>query len=44
MKEHDKNLPNQPEKEIRSLPKKEFRIMTEKIIQNLEGKKMEFVR
>ena len=41
VKEHDKNTPNQTkEEEIGSLPEKEFRIMTVKMIQNLE-KKME---
>ena len=40
MKEHGKNLPNQTkEKETRSLPEKEFRIMIVKMIQNLGGKK-----
>jgi len=38
-KEHDKCPPNQTkEEEIGSLPEKEFRIMTVKIIQNLENK------
>ena len=39
VKEHDKNPPNQTEKEeIRSLPEKEIRIMIVKMIQNLENK------
>ena len=39
MKEHDKNPPNQTkEEEIRNIPEKEFRIMTVKMIQNLEKK------
>ena len=39
VKEHDKNPPNQAkEEEIGSLPEKEFRIMTVKMIQNLENK------
>ena len=39
VKEHDTCLPNQTkEKEIRSLPEKEFRIMIVKMIQNLENK------
>ena len=39
VKEHDKNPPNQAkEEEIWSLPEKEFRIMTVKMIQNLENK------
>ena len=39
IKEHDKNPQNQTkEEEIGSLPKKEFRIMIEKIIQNHENK------
>ena len=39
VKEHDKCLPNQTkEKEIRSLPEKEFRIMIVKMTQNLETK------
>ena len=42
VKEHDKCPPNQTkEEEIGSLPEKEFRIMTAKMIQNLENK-MEF--
>ena len=42
VKEHDKCPPNQTkEEEIGSLPEKEFRIMTVKMIQNLENK-MEF--
>ena len=41
-KEHDKCPPSQTkEEEIGSLPEKEFRIMTVKMIQNLENK-MEF--
>ena len=39
VKEHDKCPPNQiKQKEIRSLPEKEFRIMIVKMIQNLENK------
>jgi len=39
VKEHDTCLPNQTkEKEIRSLPEKEFRIMIVKMIQNLQNK------
>ena len=39
VKEHDKCPPNQTkEEEIGSLPEKEFRIMTVKMIQNLENK------
>ena len=39
IKEHDKNPPNQTKEEDRgSLPEKEFRIMTVKMIQNLENK------
>ena len=39
VKEHDKCPPNQTkEDEIRSLPEREFRIMTVKMIQNLENK------
>ena len=38
VKEHDKSPPNQKEEEIGSLPEKEFRIMTVKMIQNLENK------
>ena len=39
VKEHDKCPPNQRrEKQIRSLPEKEFRIMIIKMIQNLENK------
>jgi len=38
-KEHDKCPPNQTKKEeTGSLPEKEFRIMTVKLIQNLENK------
>ena len=38
-KEHDKCPPSQTkEEEIGSLPEKEFRIMTVKMIQNLENK------
>ena len=40
VKEHDKNPPKQrKEEEVGSLPEKEFRIMIEKMIQNLEKKK-----
>ena len=39
VKEHDKCPPNQTkEEEIGSLPEKEFRIMTVKMIKNLETK------
>ena len=39
VKEHDKCPPNQTkEEEIGSLPEKEFRIMSAKMIQNLENK------
>ena len=39
VKEHEKCSPNQTkEEEIGSLPEKEFRIMTVKMIQNLENK------
>ena len=39
VKEHDKSPPIQTKKEeIESLPEKEFRIMTVKMIQNLENK------
>ena len=39
VKEHDKCPPNQTkEEEIGSLPEKEFRIMTVKMIKNLENK------
>ena len=38
VKEHDKCPPNQIKEEIGSLPEKEFRIMTVKMIQNLENK------
>ena len=39
VKEQDKGLPNQAkEKEIGNLPDEEFRIMTVKMIQNLENK------
>ena len=39
VKEHDKCPPNQTiEEEIGSLPEKEFRIMIEKMMQNLENK------
>ena len=39
VKEHDKCPPNQRrEKQIRSLPEKEFRIIIVKMIQNLENK------
>ena len=38
VKEHDKCPPNQTKEEIWSLPEKEFKIMTVKIIQNLERK------
>ena len=39
VKEHDKNPPKQrKEEEVGSLPEKEFRIMIEKMIQNLENK------
>ena len=39
VKEHDKCLPNQTkEKEIRSLPEKEFRIMIVKMIQTRQNK------
>ena len=39
VKKHDKCPPNQTkEEEIRNLPEKEFRIITVKMIQNLENK------
>ena len=39
VKEHDKRTPHQAkEEEIGSLPEKEFRIITVKMIQNLENK------
>ena len=39
VKEHDKCTPHQAkEEEVGSLPEKEFRIMTVKMIQNLENK------
>ena len=39
MEEHDKNRPNQTNKEeIWNLPEKEFRIMIVQIVQNLENK------
>ena len=38
VKEHDKCPPNQTKEEIWSLPEKEFRIITVKMIQNLENK------
>ena len=38
VKEENKCPPNQTKEEIGSLPEKEFRIMTVKMIQNLENK------
>ena len=39
VKEHDKRTPHQAkEEEIGSLPEKEFRLITVKMIQNLENK------
>ena len=39
VKEHDKRLPNQTkEEETGNIPEKEFRIITVKMIQNLENK------
>ena len=39
VEEHDKNRPNQTNKEeIWNLPEKEFRIMIVQIVQNLENK------
>ena len=44
MKEQGKNPPNQTnEEEIGSLPEKEFKIMIEKVIQNL-GNRMEKIQ
>ena len=44
MKEQSKNLPDQTnEEEIGSLPEKQFRIMIEKMIQNL-GNRMEKIQ